>query len=71
VPADDGVGGRSRRAREVGMRLQTKLAFLDAAHSPSWSRAFYIPVLSYQRNKFGQYAVLASPRGVLYKMYST
>ena len=39
------------------------LYFLDTALSPSWSRAFYVPVLSDRANVYGLYCVYApSPK---------
>ena len=40
-----------------GMAIWRDRPFLDAAHSPGWSRALYIPYLSKKRNTFARYVV--------------
>ena len=37
--------------------------FLDAARSPSWSRALYVPMVSDHSNAYAEYALLLTPRG--------
>lgn len=49
---------RERRELHRGFTPWRTARFLDAAHSPSWSRALYVPLLSERRNAYAEYAVL-------------
>ena len=53
----------ARAGLQRGLRVWRTERFLDAARSPGWSRALYVPVLSEQRNAYANYAVLLTPKG--------
>ena len=54
----------SRAALQRGLVIWRTARFLDAARSPAWSRALYVPWLSERRNAYAQYALLLTPKGV-------
>ena len=58
LPGSDDEHERAKLHR--GLVPWRTAPFLDAAHSPSWSRALYIPMLSARRNLFVEYALLIS-----------
>ena len=58
LPTAGAADERERRALHRGRRAWRTWPFLDAARSPSWSRAVYIPALSARRNAYGSYVVL-------------
>ena len=55
---------QARASLQRGMRVWRTERFLDAARSPGWSRALYIPGFSERRNAYAEYALLLTPKGV-------
>ena len=51
-------GGAPHRSTTATWHVWARRRFLDASRSPSWSRAFYVPKLSEQRNAYADYVLL-------------
>ena len=49
---------RARRQLQSGRRAARTRPFLDAARSPGWSRALFVPWLSDKKNVYAEYALL-------------
>ena len=58
LPEPDAPDARERVQMHRGLQPWRTHPFLDAASSPGWSRALYVPVLSDTRNVYAQYALL-------------
>jgi len=59
LPMNGAADEQERRRLHHGRQpMLPTWRFLDAAHSPRWSRALYVPYLSDARNAYAQYAAL-------------
>lgn len=58
LPAIGAADEKARRALHKGRVAWRTRPFLDAARSPVWSRALYVPGLSAKRNAYAEYALL-------------